>query len=338
MTEKDIILEVKDLKMHFPIYRGLLQRVVGHVKAVDGVSFTLREREVLGLVGESGCGKTTVGRTVLRLYDPTSGEIRYHRQGGEWVDIAHITQKKMKPLRREMRMIFQDPFSSLNPRLTVKDLIGEPLEIHGVARGRAAEERVAELMTAVGLDPAYMRRYPHEFSGGQRQRIGLARTLSLNPRLIIADEPVSALDVSVQAQVLNLLQELQTELGLTLIFVAHDLSVVEHISDRIAVMYVGKIVELAETNELLHRPLHPYTEALLSAIPPADPDIHLDRIQLKGEVPSPANPPSGCIFHPRCNYAQPVCSEQEPALREIEPGHFVSCHFATELGLKGIGD
>ncbi|MEJ5198475.1 MAG: oligopeptide/dipeptide ABC transporter ATP-binding protein [Anaerolineae bacterium] len=334
----NIILEVKDLKLYFPIYRGLIQRVVGHVKAVDGVSFFLREREVLGLVGESGCGKTTVGRTVLRLYDPTSGEIRYRRASGEWVDIARISQRDMKPLRREMRMIFQDPFSSLNPRLTVKDIISEPLEIHGVARGKAAEQRVAELMEAVGLNPSLMRRYPHEFSGGQRQRIGLARTLSLNPRLIIADEPVSALDVSVQAQVLNLLQELQARLGLTLIFIAHDLSVVEHISDRIAVMYVGKIVELAETEEVLRHPLHPYTEALVSAIPPADPDIRLERIPLRGEVPSPANPPSGCIFHPRCNYARDICSQQAPTLVESKPDHFVSCHFASELHLRGIGD
>jgi oligopeptide/dipeptide ABC transporter ATP-binding protein len=234
-------------------------------------------------------------------------------------------------------MIFQDPFSTLNPRLTVRDIIAEPLEIHGVARGKEAEQRVVELMKSVGLNPALMRRYPHEFSGGQRQRIGLARTLSLNPRLVIADEPVSALDVSVQAQVLNLLQELQDRLGLTLIFIAHDLSVVGHISDRIAVMYVGKIVEMAETTELLERPLHPYTEALLSAVPPADPDIRPDRIRLQGEVPSPANPPSGCIFHPRCRYAQPVCSQQEPPLVETEPGHFVSCHFADELHLKGIG-
>jgi oligopeptide/dipeptide ABC transporter ATP-binding protein len=340
MGDKDnnLLLEVKDLKLHFPIVRGLLQRKVGAVKAVDGVSFFLREREVLGLVGESGCGKTTVGRTILRLYDPTAGEIRFHRKSGEWVDIARISQHEMKPLRREMRMIFQDPFSSLNPRMTVKDIIGEPLEIHNVAHGRKAEERVAELMESVGLNPAFMRRYPHEFSGGQRQRIGLARTLSLNPRLIVADEPVSALDVSVQAQVLNLLQELQSRLGLTLLFIAHDLSVVEHISDRIAVMYVGKIAELAETETLLHNPLHPYTEALLSAIPPADPAIHFQRIQLKGEVPSPANPPSGCIFHPRCNYARPECSQQAPQLQELAPGHFVSCLFAKELHLKGIGD
>ncbi len=336
-TNDDIILEVKDLKMYFPIYRGLLRRVVGHVKAVDGVSLFLREREVLGLVGESGCGKTTVGRTILRLYDPTSGEIRFRRKSGEWVDIAKISQRDMKPLRREMRMIFQDPFSSLNPRLTVKDIISEPLEIHNIAHGKDAEARVADLMKSVGLDPNYMRRYPHEFSGGQRQRIGLARTLSLNPRLIVADEPVSALDVSVQAQVLNLLQRLQKDLGLTLIFVAHDLSVVEHISDRIAVMYVGKIVEMAETNTLLTQPLHPYTEALLSAIPNPEPDIQVKRIKMAGEVPSPANPPSGCIFHPRCNYAKPDCSTKIPELVQVEPNHFVACHYAKELQLKGIG-
>lgn len=333
----NIILEVKNLKLHFPIHQGIFQRVVGHVRAVDGVSFTLREGEVLGLVGESGCGKTTVGRTILRLYNPTGGEILYNKLSGEQVDLAHLSYKQMKPLRREMRMIFQDPFSSLNPRLTVRDIIGEPLEIHGVARGKEAEMRVAELMEAVGLNPKLMNRYPHQFSGGQRQRIGLARTLSLNPRLIVADEPVSALDVSVQAQVLNLLQELQDRLGLTLIFIAHDLSVVEHISDRIAVMYVGKIVEMADTDKLLTRPLHPYTEALLSAIPPADPDIQQERIQLQGEVPSPANPPTGCIFHTRCRYAKPECKQTEPPLVEVEPDHFVSCHFAKELHLQGIG-
>ena len=336
MTDNNVILEVKDLKLHFPIHYGILQRVVGHIKAVDGVSFKLHDGEVLGLVGESGCGKTTVGRTLLRLYDPTAGEIWYHRSPGESINLAQLKQREMKHLRRELRMIFQDPFSSLNPRLTVRDIIAEPLEIHGVARGKKADERVAELMQEVGLNPALMRRYPHEFSGGQRQRIGLARTLSLNPRLIIADEPVSALDVSVQAQVLNLLQELQAELGLTLLFIAHDLSVVEHISDRIAVMYVGKIAEMAETDELLRNPLHPYTEALLSAVPPADPDMRVERIQLQGEVPSPANPPSGCVFHPRCVYAQQKCAEEVPQLEEIEPGHYASCHFARELQLKGI--
>ena len=336
MDENNIILEVKGLKQYFPIYQGLLQRVVGYVKSVDGVDFAIRENEVLGLVGESGCGKTTTGRSILRLYNPTAGEIWFKKQNGERVEISHYSQKEMKPLRREMRMIFQDPFSSLNPRFTVKDIISEPLIIHGIAKGKEAEAIVAELMRRVGLDPSYMRRYPHEFSGGQRQRIGLARTLSLSPRLIVADEPVSALDVSVQAQVLNLLQALKDDLGLTLLFVAHDLSVVEHVSDRIAVMYVGKIVEMGTTEEIMVRPLHPYTEALLSAVPSADPDIRSNRIQLQGEVPSPANPPSGCIFHPRCRYAESVCSQQEPISQEVTPGHFVRCHFATELHLKGI--
>lgn len=333
----NFILEVKDLKQYFPIYRGILQRVVGQVKAVDGVSFFLREGEVLGLVGESGCGKTTTGRAILRLYDPTGGEVWYRKANGERVDVAQISHNDMKPLRREMRMIFQDPFSSLNPRFTVKDIIGEPLIIHGVARGKELDQRVGTLMKEVGLDPNYMNRYPHEFSGGQRQRIGLARTLSLSPRLIIADEPVSALDVSIQAQVLNLLQSLKDELGLTLLFIAHDLSVVEHVSDRIAVMYVGKIAEMADTTELLHHPLHPYTEALLSAVPPADPDIKYVRIPLQGEVPSAANPPKGCIFNPRCSYAKDICRESEPALNEIFSGHFASCHFARDLKLRGVG-
>ena len=338
MDANNIILEVKGLKQYFPIYQGLLQRLVGYVKSVDGVDLAIHENEVLGLVGESGCGKTTTGRSILRLYNPTAGEIRFHKKNGERVEISHFSQKEMKPLRREMRMIFQDPFSSLNPRFTVKDIIGEPLIIHGIARGKEVEERVAVLMRQVGLDPSYMCRYPHEFSGGQRQRIGLARTLSLSPCLIIADEPVSALDVSVQAQVLNLLQELKEQMGLTLLFIAHDLSVVEHVSDRVAVMYVGKIVEMAKTDELLTHPLHPYTEALLSSVPSADPDIQSSRIQLQGEVPSPANPPSGCIFHPRCRYAKPECSQQEPASLEVTPGHFVRCHFAIELHLKGIGE
>jgi oligopeptide/dipeptide ABC transporter ATP-binding protein len=333
----NIILEVKELRQWFPLRLGLLGKVVGHIRAVDGVNFAMQENEVLGLVGESGCGKTTVGRTILRLYDPTGGEIWYRKSDGQAIEISKLGQKEIKPLRQEMRMIFQDPFSSLNPRFTVKDIIGEPLVIHGVARGKELEERVGALMKSVGLDPHYMQRYPHEFSGGQRQRIGLARTLSLSPRLIIADEPVSALDVSIQAQVLNLLERLQEELGLTLLFIAHDLSVVEHISDRIAVMYVGKIVELAGAEELLRHPLHPYAEALLSAVPPADPAIHLDRIVLEGDVPSPANPPPGCIFHPRCRYTKDVCSQELPTLEEVEPGHFASCHFATELHLQGVG-
>ncbi len=330
------ILEVQNLRQWFPIRTGLFQRVTGHVKAVDGVSFTVQENEVLGLVGESGCGKTTTGRTILRLYEPTGGDVWFRQADGERVNVTELSRKEMKALRREMRMIFQDPFSSLNPRLAVSDIIGEPLVIHNAAKGRAIEDRVAELMTAVGLDPAYMTRYPHEFSGGQRQRIGLARTLALNPRLIVADEPVSALDVSIQAQVLNLLGNLKDELGLTVIFIAHDLSVVEHICDRIAVMYVGKIMEIAKSEELLRRPKHPYTEALVSAVPPADPDIQLDRIILDGDVPSPANPPSGCVFHPRCRYAEDICTREEPPLEEISNGHVAACHFARQLDLQGV--
>jgi oligopeptide/dipeptide ABC transporter ATP-binding protein len=332
----NIILEVNDLKQHFPIRQGFLQRLVGHVKAVDGVSFSLREQEVLGLVGESGCGKTTTGRSILRLYDPTDGEIWFRTEEGERIEISKISQQEMKPLRREMRMIFQDPFSSLDPRMTVRDLIAEPLVIHRIASGRELDTVVADHMKLVGLDPNYMQRYPHQFSGGQRQRIGLARTLSLNPRLIIADEPVSALDVSVQAQVLNLMQELKERLGLTMLFIAHDLSVVEHVCDRIAVMYVGKIVELAEAETLLKHPLHPYTEALISAIPPADPDIKTKRIMLSGEIPSPANPPAGCVFHTRCRYAKDICAVEPPPLVLVERDHYASCHFAKELHLQGI--
>jgi oligopeptide/dipeptide ABC transporter ATP-binding protein len=335
--KENTILEVKNLKQYFPIYRGFFQKIIGYIRAVDDVSFSLREQEVLGLVGESGCGKTTTGRSILRLYDPTAGEVLYRKADGSVVDVAKISQNEMKPLRREMRMIFQDPFSSLNPRMTVRDLIGEPLVIHGVAKGHELDDRVAKLMEEVGLDPTYMRRYPHEFSGGQRQRIGLARTLSLNPRLIIADEPVSALDVSIQAQVLNLLGDLKEELGLTFVFIAHDLSVVEHICDRIAVMYVGKLVELADSETLLRDPKHPYTEALVSAVPPADPDIRMERLILEGDVPSPANPPSGCVFHPRCRYAKDQCRQEAPKLREVVPGHYASCHFAEELSLRGIG-
>jgi oligopeptide/dipeptide ABC transporter ATP-binding protein len=336
MVTDNNILEVIDLKQYFPIRAGFMQKIVGYVKAVDGVSFSLRENETLGLVGESGCGKTTTGRSILRLYDPNGGEVWYQTLAGERVDLATIKQKEMKPLRREVRMIFQDPFSSLNPRMTVKDIIGEPLIIHRVAKGQEMDDMVAALMRKVGLNPAYMRRYPHEFSGGQRQRIGLARTLSLSPRLIVADEPVSALDVSVQAQVLNLLEDLKQEMGLTLIFIAHDVSVVEHVSDRIAVMYVGKIVEIGKTEEVLRRPLHPYTEALISAIPPADPDIEFHRIPLPGEVPSPANPPPGCVFHPRCLYAQEVCKTTPPELTMVTKSHEASCHFASELQLQGI--
>ena len=333
MTTAESILKVENLKMYFPIKRGVIQRTVGYVHAVDDVSFEVRKGETLGLVGESGCGKTTTGRTILQLYKATEGHVFFQGK-----DLTKLRGEEMRLIRRQIQMIFQDPYASLNPRMTVEQIVGEPLVIHGLARGNEIRERVKKLLSMVGLNPAYVDRYPHEFSGGQRQRIGLARTLSLNPRLVIADEPVSALDVSVQAQVLNLLKGLQEELGLTLIFIAHDLSVVEHISDRIAVMYVGKIVEMAETNELLRNPLHPYTEALLSSIPPADPDIHPNRIRLEGEVPSPANPPAGCIFHPRCSYAKAECKQEVPILTEISPGHFVSCHFAKELHLRGIGD
>ena len=266
------------------------------------------------------------------------GEVLFHKEDGEWIDVAKLNRREMKDLRKEMRMIFQDPFSSLNPRLTVRDLIAEPIVIHGTASGDEITARVAELMTAVGLKPAYMGRYPHEFSGGQRQRIGVARTLALNPRLIVADEPVSALDVSVQAQVLNLLQNLKDDLRLTFIFISHDLSVVEHICDKIAVMYVGNIVELAPTDELLRNPKHPYTEALVSAVPPADPLIKMERIILDGDVPSPANPPSGCVFHPRCLYAQEICTHEIPPLVEVAPDHSARCHFADELELQGVVD
>jgi oligopeptide/dipeptide ABC transporter ATP-binding protein len=329
------LLEVRGLKKHFPIQRGVLRRVVGHVRAVDGVDFFIREGETLGLVGESGCGKTTIARCILRAYEPTAGEV-WFRRDAELVNIAGVSPKEMKPLRRDMQIIFQDPFSSLNPRMTVMDIISEPLVIHGIAEGAQLKSMVRELLEAVGLRAQHMNRYPYAFSGGQRQRIGIARALALRPKLIVCDEPVSALDVSIQAQVLNLLEDLQKEFGLTYLFIAHDLSVVEHISDRVAVMYLGKIVELAGADALYARPLHPYTEALLSAVPRTDPDRISTRIILAGDVPSPANPPSGCKFHPRCRYAQPRCSEEEPALRENTADHYVACHLADELELVGL--
>jgi len=329
------LLEVKNLKKYFPVRRGVFRRVVGNVKAVDDVSFYIKEGETLGLVGESGCGKTTCGRTILRLIEPTAGQVLFHMNGGE-ADVAKLRGKHLKELRREMQIIFQDPYSSLNPRMTVGDIVGEPLLVHHVARGKELRDRVAELLGAVGLNPQYMKRYPHEFSGGQRQRIGIARALALEPKLIIADEPVSALDVSIQAQVLNIMEDLQTQFGLTYLFIAHDLSVVKHISSRVAVMYLGKIVEMAATEELFANPRHPYTEALMSAVPVPDPDFQMERIILQGDVPSPVNPPSGCYFHPRCSYAQDICSKEAPEFRDLGGEHYAACHFSETLSLQGL--
>jgi peptide/nickel transport system ATP-binding protein len=333
--QRGILIQVEGLKKYFPIQRGLLRKTVGYVKAVDDVSFSIREGETLGLVGESGSGKTTTGRCILRIMQPTDGEVLFRRDD-QLISVPQLDKQALKSFRRDVQMIFQDPFSSLNPRMTVLENIGERLLVNGIVSRAELEERVRAVLLAVGLKVEHLRRYPHSFSGGQRQRIGIARALVLSPRLIVADEPVSALDVSMQAQIINLLQDLQDEFNLTYLFVAHDLSVVRHISNRVAVMYVGKIVELAQTEELVTNPKHPYTEALLSAVPRPDPDYRSQRIIMGGEAPDPADPPPGCVFHTRCRYAQAICTAEAPPLVEVAPRHYASCHFAETLGLRGI--
>ena len=327
--EQEPLVQVRNLKKYFPIYKGaLIQRHLGDIKAVDGVSFDIFKGETLGLVGETGSGKTTVGRTMIRLYEPTAGEVTM-----DGVDLFSLKSKDLSQIRRRIAIIFQDPYASLNPRMTIGSIIAEPLEIHKIARGKEKEERVNELLGMVGLGTYCVNRYPFEFSGGQRQRIGIARALAIHPDLIVCDEPISSLDVSIQAQVVNLLEKLQKQLGLTYLFIAHDLSMVRHISDRMAVMYLGKIMELADRDEIYLRPVHPYTQALMSAVPVPDPDIAIERkhIILEGDMPSPANPPQGCNFSTRCQYAKEICHEQDPEFREVKPDHFAACHFAEDF-------
>ncbi len=328
----DILLKVENLKMHFPVYRGVFRRQVGEIKAVDGISFDVIRGETLGLVGESGCGKSTTGRTILQLYRPTAGSV--------WLDgedLSKIHGKALRQRRRKMQMIFQDPYASLNPRMTIGEIVAEPLEVHQTYKGKEKSDRVAYLLQVVGLNPLYAGRYPHEFSGGQRQRVGIARALALDPSFIVCDEPISALDVSIQAQVVNLLEDIQKKMGLTYLFIAHDLSMVRHISNRVAVMYLGKLMEMADRAEVYIDPLHPYTQALLSAIPIPDPVLEekRKRVILTGDVPSPANPPSGCVFHTRCMYAEQICTDKVPDWREAHTGHWVACHFAERFMKSG---
>lgn len=329
------ILEVESLKKYFPIKKGFFKRSVGEVKAVDDISFYVKEGETFGLVGESGCGKSTLGKGLLRAIEPSSGDVKFKNRHGQTVDVTTLDYKGLRDIRRDMQMIFQDPYSSLNPRMTVLNIIGEPLICNGIAKGEALKTRVKELMEIVGLNSRHLERYPHAFSGGQRQRIGIARALATNPKFIVCDEAVSALDVSIQAQIINLLENLQKEFHLSYLFISHDLGVIEHISDRVGVMYVGKMVEMANTETLFSTPKHPYTEALLSAKPVPNPRAKKERIILKGEVANPAKPPTGCYFHPRCPYAKEICKLESPAFQEISKGHHVACHFAKELDLKG---
>jgi len=335
-SDQSPILEIKNLKVHFPVISGIWRRTKGYVRAVDDLSFDLMEGETLGLVGESGCGKTTAGRAILRAVEPTSGEMWFRMPDGSRVSTTSAGSEELRLLRQDIQLIFQDPFASLNPRMTVFDVVADPLRVNHIARGKELEDLVSEMLLKVGLSPEYMRRYPHAFSGGQRQRVGIARALVMNPRLLIADEPVSALDVSVQAQILNLMQDLQEELNLTYLFISHDLSVVQYIAHRVMVMYVGKVVEIAPTEKLFGQPLHPYTQALLSSVPVPNPEVSALKQTLEGEVANPADPPTGCYFHPRCPFVQEICRTTEPPLNEVTPEHFASCHFAGELDLPGV--